>query len=249
MKYYYSIFFLILFVLNTNAQIDTAFWFVAPEVWEGHDDRPIYLRFASLNDPAVITIKQPANEIFPTQTINLNANDAQSINITEWIDIIENKPVNQVLNYGLYISSTAPITAYYEEASNNNPDLFALKGKNALGTEFFTPFQSLLNSNYSQSKAGIDIIATEDNTLIQINPTNNLIGYTANSSFTISLNKGQTYSLRSEYTLSELRPSGTHITSNKPISVTMSDDSILGNAYYGGNAYDLLGDQLIPVSK
>ena len=76
-----------------------------------------------------------------------------------------------------------------------------------------------------------------------------MIGYTANSSFTISLNKGQTYSLRSEYTLSELRPSGTHITSNKPISVTMSDDSILGNAYYGGNAYDLLGDQLIPVSK
>ena len=92
-------------------------------------------------------------------SINL---DAQSINITEWIDIIENKPVNQVLNYGLYIKSTAPITAYYEEASSNNPDLFALKGKNALGTEFFTPFQSLLNSNYSQSKAGIDILATED---------------------------------------------------------------------------------------
>ena len=54
---------------------------------------------------------------FSYEAINLNANDAQSINITEWIDIIENKPVNQVINYGLYIKSTAPITAYYEEAS------------------------------------------------------------------------------------------------------------------------------------
>ena len=141
---------------------------VCCSVWEGHDDRPFTYVLLNLNDPAEITIKQPANEIFPTQTINLNANDAQSINITEWIDIIENKPVNQVLNYGLYIKSTAPITAYYEEASSNNPDLFALKGKNVWGPNSYT-FSKFMNSNYSQSKAGIDILATEDNTLIQIN--------------------------------------------------------------------------------
>ena len=107
--------------LKTNAQTDTAFWFVAPEVWAGHSDSPIYLRFASFDSPATISITQPANVGFPEQTINLNANDAQSINLTNWLDIIENKPVNQILNYGIYISSTAPITAYYEEASTNNP--------------------------------------------------------------------------------------------------------------------------------
>ena len=84
------------------------------------------------------------------------------------VRIIENKPVNQILNYGIYISSTAPITAYYEEASTNNPDLISLKGKNALGTEFYTPFQNLLNSQYSQSKAGIDIVASEDNTILKL---------------------------------------------------------------------------------
>ena len=127
------------------------------------------------------------------------------------MNIIENKPPNQILNYGLHITSTAPITVYYEESSENNPDLFSLKGNNALGTEFYTPFQNLLNSQFSQSKAGIDIVATEDNTIVEIIPTQNLIGFSANTTISINLNKGQTYSLRSASTLSFLRPSGTYI--------------------------------------
>tara|TARA_B100000925_G_C21994304_1_gene468204 strand:+ start:1680 stop:1943 length:264 start_codon:yes stop_codon:yes gene_type:complete len=87
------------------------------------------LRFVSFDSPATVSITQPANIGFPEQTVSLNANDAQSINLTNWLDIIENKPVNQILNYGIYISSTAPITVYYEEASTNNPDLISLKGK------------------------------------------------------------------------------------------------------------------------
>ena len=75
--------------LKTNAQIDTAFWFVAPEVWAGHSDSPIYLRFTSFGNPATISITQPANAGFPEQTVSLNANDAQSINLTTWLDIIE----------------------------------------------------------------------------------------------------------------------------------------------------------------
>ena len=99
-KYFLFIFiFVNVFVLKTNAQIDTAFWFVAPEVWQGHDDRPIYLRFASFDSPATITISQPANALFPTQSLNLNANDAQSIDLTPWIDMIENKllPISSFL--------------------------------------------------------------------------------------------------------------------------------------------------------
>ena len=63
----------------------------------------------------------------------------------------------------------------------------------------------MLNSQYSQSKAGIDIVATEDNTYIEIIPTQNLIGYPANTIISINLNRGQTYSLRSASTLSFLQ--------------------------------------------
>ena len=106
-----------------------------------------------------------------------------------------------------------------------------------------------MNSQFSQSKAGIDIVATEDNTIVEIIPTQNLIGFSANTTISINLNKGQTYSLRSASTLSFLRPSGTYINSNKLIAVTISDDSANGISYYGGNNYDLLGDQIIPVNK
>ena len=36
---------------NASAQLDTLFWFVAPEVAQSHGDRPIVFRFATLNDP------------------------------------------------------------------------------------------------------------------------------------------------------------------------------------------------------
>ena len=36
---------------------------------------------------------------------------------------------------------------------------------------------------------------------------------------------------------------------DKAIAVTISDDSVNGISYYGGNNYDLLADQIIPVNK
>ena len=38
--------------------------------------------------------------------------------------------------------SRLDITAYYEENNTNNPEMFALKGQNALGSRFFTSFQT-----------------------------------------------------------------------------------------------------------
>lgn len=56
------------------AQVDTEFWFVAPEVWANHGDSPTLLRFASFDEDAVVTVEQPANPGFPTQTLNIDAN-------------------------------------------------------------------------------------------------------------------------------------------------------------------------------
>ncbi|MFM7724256.1 MAG: gliding motility-associated C-terminal domain-containing protein, partial [Bacteroidota bacterium] len=66
--------FLLLGTAKLHAQLDTLFWFVAPEVAQSHGDRPIVFRFASLATPATITISQPANPGFPVQTINLGPN-------------------------------------------------------------------------------------------------------------------------------------------------------------------------------
>jgi hypothetical protein len=238
-------FLLCLFQFKASAQLDTLFWFVAPEVAQSHGDRPIVFRFASLSQTATVTVNQPANPNFPSQTITLPANSAQTLDLTTWIDQIENKPANTTLPYGFKISSTAPIMAYYEvtPTCNCNPDIFALKGKNSLGTSFIVPAQSFLN-NASYARSGFNIVATEDNTVITINPNQAILGHAANIPFNITLQKGQTYSAEAVSIMANLHLSGSTITSNFPIAVTIHDDSMNGEPY--GGCADLMGDQLIP---
>ena len=190
--------FILLFLLQSGisfAQLDTLFWFVAPEVAQSHGDRPIVFRFATLATPSTITISQPANPGFPPQIINLGANAAQTLDLTPWIDMIENKPANSVLNYGFRIKATAPIMAYYEVVTscNCNPDIFTLKGRNALGTNFIVSAQTFLN-NANYARSGFDIVATQNNTSITIIPSNAIVGQAAGVPFTIVLNAGETFS-------------------------------------------------------
>jgi len=143
-------------VSNVCAQKDTEFWFAAPEVSQHSSsflDRPIFFRITTYDFPAVVTISQPANTNgMPVQTINIGANSTQSVDITPWIDSIENKPPDAVLNYGIKISSTALISVYYDvvtgggTSSPSNPEAFGLKGKNALGMDFVVPSQNYLRS-------------------------------------------------------------------------------------------------------
>lgn len=231
----------------TQAQLDTEFWFAAPEVWANHGDQPIVLRFSTLADAANVTVAQPANATFPVQSLAIPAFGTQTLNLTPWIDDIENTPFNSVLPQGLHIVSDAPITAYYEVNHQLNPDIFSLKGQSALGEAFYIPFQNYLNNGYLESKAGLDIVATEDNTEITIIPTQNLTGYPAGTPITITLDEGETYAFRAANVAANQHPSGTHVTSSAPIAITISDDSIVGTPYQG-SCMDLLGDQAIPVS-
>jgi PKD repeat protein len=263
--------------LSSLAQTDTEFWFVVPEITINHGvpgGRPAYLRFASTGLAATITISQPATPTFTPIVINLAANASYSQDMSAFIalnvagtwtdqNLLENKPLNAtgINNFGLYIKSTTPITVYYEINNSWNGEIWALKGRNALGTNFYTPFQQLTaNGNYpgppdatAQPYSAIDIVATEDGTTVTVTPTKNA-GYgngglfiAANTPRTFTLNKGQTLSIfpqnKSQATANRL--SGTHVTSDKPIAISLKDDSI---SHTNGGCKDALGDQLIPVN-
>lgn len=235
------------------SQFDTLFWFAAPEVAIANlnFDRPIYLRVTSSNNPSQVTITQPANPSFAPINVSLPSLSSAQIDLTPWIDQIENKPANQILPYGIKITATQPINAYYEIVSlqcNCNPEIFALKGKNALGTEFRIPMQNFFsNSNHSSylpvPYSAFDIVATQNNTLVTITPTSNIVGHSANIPFTISLNQGETYSATasSQYAASHLQ--GSSVIADKPIAITMKDDLIQNST-----CADIAGDQLIPVN-
>jgi gliding motility-associated-like protein len=238
-----------LYVLGVGqlmAQRDTLFWFVAPEAAQNHGDRPIVLRLATGTSGASIRVDQPANPLFPMQVVNIGAQSAFTLDLTPWINMVENKPGNTILNYGIRIRASQPVMAYYEinPTCNCNPDIFTLKGGNALGNQFVLPFQNFLNSA-SYARPAFDIVATENNTQVTITPSVALVGRPAGTPFTITLNRGQTWSGVGVSTAAAQRPSGTIITSTHPIAVTITDDSMMGTPY--GGCVDIMGDQLVPI--
>lgn len=250
----YVILFLFTFLLCTpiKAQTDTTFWFAAPEVLyftynNVAMDRPIVFNITTYNESAIVTITQPANGGMPAQTISIPANATKSVDLTAWIDNIECKPANSILNNGIKISSTANISAYYEVNANGyNPDLFVLKGNNALGKDFWISSQFFLD-NQNGSYSSFNIVATEDNTTVTITPSKNIVGHAANTPFTITLNKGQTYAAVATSGLAADHLQGSHVTSTKPIAITLSDDELAGTPY--GGCADLGGDQTFPVDN
>jgi len=231
------------------AQTFKEFWFVVPEVTSGHCDQPLYLRLNSFEEAATVTITQPANtSAFTPIVVNIPANGTTTVDLTSLKNIVENKPPDQILNYGIFINATKPITAYYEESCPNNTDIFTLKGFNALGTEFYIPSQDYFSNHVPltpQAYNTFDIVATEDNTTVTITPSNDIVGHAKNSTFVIVLNKGQTYSAQAMGTSGASHLMGSHITADKPIAITFKDDSVQAP---GQPCYDLIGDQIVPVT-
>ena len=226
------------------SQSDTQFWFAAPDLQQAHGDRPILLRMAASRLPATVTISIPANPGFTPINVSIAANSSQSVDLTAFIGLIENTLPNAVYQRGLLISSTTPIACYYDIAHPNNGDMYALKGKNALGKKFTIPMQMDFNNRTAVNTpytADFVIVATEDNTSITISPKNTLIGRAA--PFTIVLNRGETYVCTAASNAGSMKPGGTTVTSNKPIAISTKDDSI---ALPGQSCSDTAGDQLLP---
>jgi hypothetical protein len=202
MKKHLLFFLLLIYSFFIFSQTGTTFWFAPPNVTDLHRPSEItdyYINITSLDQAATVHIWQPANPSGLDTTINLSANSSDKVYIGDHTADLETKPSNTVLNTGLLIESTTTISAYYEYDNYNNPDIFALKGANALGTEFYIPmhnYSGFPNHDYSTSDfddmaySAFDIVATEDNTTVRIYPSRDVDGHSGQQQFTVVLNKG-----------------------------------------------------------
>ncbi len=265
MKRFFTIFFFLILLQGISpavAQTDTEFWFAVPKLTEGHQGDPpthpdrwrYFFRFANLELENHITISLPADPAFTPIEAILAPYEAHTINVTDLILQLWNINPDEIYNRGVRITATNLTTAYFEVGNHWNPDIFSLKGRNALGTDFFIPFQNhFRNGNYDpQPYSGIYIVATEDNTEITVTPTRPVFpGRPAGVPFNLTLNRGQSIAVvPNDYNNTGQLPQnhlgGTRVEANKPIAITSSDDSVGANPYAG--CRDLIGDQLIPTS-
>lgn len=241
-----------------HAQRGSEFWLAPPDITDLHNSpggEPLYLVVSSAGAATTVTVDVPANVSFVPIVVTVQANKSRRINLTAFKAQLETRPTNTVCNTGLHIVATTPITCYYECANTNNTDIWALKGPNGLGQQFYIPLHkhAPFNNEASfasphQAFASFDICATQNNTVVTIYSPTPVDGHAALQQFSITLNRGQTYSCGwtgLNWSQPSTHPSGAVVLSDKPVVVSLKDDS---DHNPSGGCYDIMGDQLVPVS-
>jgi len=236
----------------------TQFWFAPPDVTDlNHSPGgvPIHLMIAAADTAAVVTVDQPANGSFMPIIVNVAAGGAARIDVSAFQTMLESRPTNAVLNSGLHVTATAPVTVYYELANTAHAAIWSLKGAEALGQEFYIPLQKFApffnESSYSaphQAFASFDIVATLDNTQVTIYAPVALDGHPPMTQFTLTLNRGQAYSAGftgPNWYQPSTHPAGAAVLADKPVAISLKDDSV-HNPF--GTCQSLMGDQIVPLT-
>lgn len=241
-------------VLNSYAQFDSEFWFAPPYANPIHDaNNQFRFVFSTGNQASTVTITQPANPSFTPITFNIAANSNYISTIPAISANVDQS--NAISNRGFKIIATNPVFCYYEVYTQpgqtypvHNTELFALKGLNALGNDFFIPMQNYLpNHTYAQQcYSYFSVIASEDNTIVTITPSQALLGRPANVPFNITLNTGQFYTARAAGFTAVAHPAGSRVISDKKVAITYYDDSMSGVPF--GGCADIGGDQIVPTT-
>lgn len=254
MKKGFVLFFLLLITLSSFAQFDNEFWFAPPYANPVHDPNNQYRFVFSTSDlPSTVTISQPANSSFTPITFSISANSNYIATIPAVYANASQPNMNS--NRGFKIVATEKVFCYYEIYTQPgqtyeiyNTEIFSLKGKNALGTNFFIPMQNYLaNHTYTQQCYNyFSIIARENNTSVTITPTQAIDGHAANVPFTITLNMGEFYTAKAVGFSAIAHPTGSIVVSDKKVAITYYDDSMSGTPF--GGCADTGGDQIIPTN-
>ncbi len=263
---------MLVLALGAWAQVDTEFWFAAPALSPKHKAEQITLNIVTCDRPANVTVSLPA----AGRTLMSNkAVAAHSVYTLPLGSIFEGQPsayLNDIATpadglvhpRGILISSTVPVSAYFTTA-NDNAEIYTLKGSHGLGTDFVVPMQNryrcgLLNSEDPRTDqayaihtdmmahASVEVVATEDDTHVQIVthvPTN---VDAAASTIRVTLNKGESYAVQSRQTdtPAALLLGGTRVTADKPVAVNSTDDSATDFTMNNWGDKDLVGEQLVP---
>jgi PKD repeat protein len=260
---------LTLSLMPLAAQTDDLFWFAAPDISSVHGDppqngAPINLHITAVH-ATTVTIERPADPFFTPIVFPLDELEHRSIRLDNIMAIneIENYPQPWPLAPGDQLqgkafkitSSPGEITAYYELDNYYNRDIFPLKGRNGMGTDFYVSTQNYFpNGVYGGTAfSGFVVAATENGTKIEVFPNDDWLYFAPHpASIVITLDAGQTFAFRAEVINANRHINGVRVKSDKKIVVTQYDDSIRKKNTNTANcsssiSYDVCGDQTIPL--
>lgn len=141
---------------------------------------------------------------------------------------------DSLYNTGIHITSDNPIVAYAHTYNLANSGASLLFPVNTLGQEYYSlNFTQKANTYASNSWAFV--IATEDNTLVEITPSGNTITHLARQTFSVTLQKGQIYNLMGTTVDIGNNYTGVDLTGTKIRSVGTGTEGCKRIAVYSGS--------------
>ena len=148
--------------------------------------------------------------------------------------------------YGLHITATEDISVYVILSSTNSMDASNILPVSALGSEYYTQdYWPIVKSDFDNTVSMVTILGTEDGTQVEITPNGNTYdGHASGVSYTIDLNKGQTYYLMSE---ADKQLTGTHIRTKNDRKIAVYCGVPLTNLPTDIAARDCLFEQSMPI--
>ena len=120
---------------------------------------------------------------------------------------------NVIDNKGIHVTAADPVTVYGLNQIQFTTDAYLGLPATLLGTDHIV----LGYTGGAGGPSEFQVVASQDDTQLTITPSANASGHPAGTSFTVTLNRLQTYQLQSTSSATDL--SGTLITSSHPIAL------------------------------
>ncbi len=186
-----------------------------------------------------------------TTSFNLTANQATTLTIgtnsSANLASPQSSTDTTISGKMIRITTTVPASVYADNNSMYTSDATVIIPNAYLGTEYY----ALAMKSESNWPSRVSVLAIEDGTTISVTPKTVLGARAAGTTYTVSLNAGQTYSVGSGSSGADV--TGTRITSTKAVAVFSSNDCFNGSTYFPytsrnqRGACDVLFEQNPPV--
>ena len=189
-----------------------------------------------------------------TENFSVRANNITTVEIPEQQGY-HNGNINEVISQkGIKVVATDTISVYCTNIAYVSFDASFVLPTESLGDEYIIQCsdQSMSGTNsyvYNNETSAFLIVATEDNTEVEITPTaNTLGGHQAGEAFSITMNEGETYQVRSVRTGQNRDLSGTHVLASdcKRIAV-FNGNTLTCIPTTMDNGYDQVFEQAMPL--
>lgn len=253
MKKFLALLIIIISFTNIKAQFDTEHWFAPFADRSGFNGGEQYL-YLSTDRTTPFNVEIYNNNVL-YKTVQISKGNPGKVSIDGYLMMTENvNDMYSVKNMGLHLVGDFKYFAQFRFYVPNHAEIITSKGKAGIGKEFYayTPEQSKFDvRNFLNSTVGI--MATEDNTNIQISNFNNVTlsnNQTVDNTTiqNITLNKNQSYILETINNSQENTKglTGLNIKADKPITITNGDALFIAP---NERNVDIMMDQASPIER